>query len=204
MPQKIILVRHGETDYNKIHRMQGWIDVPLNSAGRLQARKVGLRLLSEKIDVIYSSDHRRAHVTALAIAKHHNLTPKKRKALRERRMGIFEGWQWEDATDPRQQLWQERELAHKNGNYDWKAEGEESTVEHLFRVKQYIKKIEYLHVKHNILIVSHGATLNRILEAYNLKNMQDGYISFGNTAITTIVNNNGTYMLETINDISHL
>lgn len=204
MPQKIILVRHGETQYNVDHRMQGWIDIPLNLTGIEQARKVGLRLFSEKIDVIYSSDHKRAHSTALAIAKHHNLTPKKRKALRERRMGIFEGWHWEDVKDPRQILWQEREQALKNGNYDWKVEGEESMVEHLFRVKQYIKQIKHLHVKHNILIVSHGATLNRILEAYNLKNIQDEYIGFGNTAITTILNNNGIYTIETINDTSHL
>lgn len=204
MPKKIIIVRHGETQYNVEHRMQGWIDIPLNEAGREQAKKVGLRLISEKIDIIYSSDHKRAYSTALAIAKHHNLIPKKRKALRERRMGIFEGWHWEDQTDPRHLLWLEREKAHSLGNYDWKTENEESMVDHFLRVKKYIDKIEDLHSDQNILIVSHGATLNRILEAYNLKKMEGEYVGFGNTAVTTIINNNGVYTIESINDTSHL
>lgn len=204
MPKKIILVRHGVTEYNVSKRMQGWIDVPLLPEGLSQAEKVAKRLRGEQIDFIYSSDQKRAHATAVRIAKEHNLVPKKRKALRERRMGIFEGWHWEDVGDPRNVLWKERELAHKNGNYDWKSENEESMVEHFTRVKKYITKLETLHDNHKIVIVSHGATLNRILEAYGLRRMQDEYISFGNTSVTIITKKPSGYELELLNDTTHL
>ena len=204
MPKKIILVRHGVTEYNVSKRMQGWIDVPLLPEGLSQAKKVALRLQNEQIDIIYSSDQKRAHATAIYIGKQHNLIPKKRKALRERRMGVFEGWHWEDATDPRQSLWEQRQLAHEQGDYSWKSEGEESMLDHFSRVKKYITKLETLHDNHNIVIVSHGATLNRILEAYGLRRMQDEYIGFGNTSVTIITKTQNGYELELLNDTAHL
>ena len=57
---KVILVRHGETDWNKNARFQGQTDVPLSETGKEQAEKVGQRLAGEKISAIYSSDLSRA------------------------------------------------------------------------------------------------------------------------------------------------
>ena len=52
---RLILVRHGQTDWNKIHRIQGEVDVPLNSDGLKEARRVSSQLSGEKLDLIFSS-----------------------------------------------------------------------------------------------------------------------------------------------------
>lgn len=205
MPDKIIIVRHGLTRYNVERRMQGWLDIPLNREGRIQARAVARRLQSESIDVIYSSDHRRALLTAKHIASFHGLKPKTSRALRERRMGIFEGWQWENEQDQvRNAFWQKREQALAERNYDWKAEGEESMNEHFQRVHRHMNRLELRHNTGTILIVSHGATINRILEHYQVREMHDSYISFGNTAVTILEKVGDVYQATVLNDTSHV
>lgn len=57
---KILLVRHGETEWNKVGKMQGWGDSPLSELGRNQARWLNERLKDVKIDKIYSSPTGRA------------------------------------------------------------------------------------------------------------------------------------------------
>ena len=90
---KIILVRHGETEWNKIHRIQGGAsDVPLNDAGRLQAGNVAERLKDEKIQAIFSSPLQRALYTAREIARHHGLEVNLAPALREIDAGSLEGF----------------------------------------------------------------------------------------------------------------
>ena len=53
---ELILIRHGETDWNRELRFQGHIDVPLNDMGHEQARRLGLRLTDEPVDLLISSD----------------------------------------------------------------------------------------------------------------------------------------------------
>jgi probable phosphoglycerate mutase len=66
---RILLVRHGETEYNRNHILQGRIDVPLNKNGELQAEKLAQRLAEqETVDALYSSDLSRALQTATTIA----------------------------------------------------------------------------------------------------------------------------------------
>ncbi len=62
--RRLILIRHGETDWNVEGRWQGQIDVPLNDRGREHARQVAVNLADEGIQVIYSSDLSRALDTA--------------------------------------------------------------------------------------------------------------------------------------------
>jgi probable phosphoglycerate mutase len=189
-------VRHGLTQYNLDKRMQGWRDIPLTAVGRAQARAVAARLQSEPIDAIYTSDHRRAALTARYIARLHNLPLHTRRALRERRMGIFEGWRWEDqANRALQELWEQREAELVSGNYDWKAEGEESMNEHFARTARTLDHFEHLHPTGTLVLVSHGAIINRMLEYYRVKDRTDTYISLGNTAVTVLVSPSG--MVET-------
>lgn len=205
MPQKIIIVRHGETQYNVERRLQGWTDIPLNESGHAQAVKVADRLKDELIAAIYSSDHQRAHQTALHIAELHSLTPHKQLALREDRMGIFEGWQWEKEPDAKlQKLWAERDHFHKVGDMHWKVEGGESLMEHTRRVKRFLRRIEIVHPNDTVAVVTHGGTINRIMEIYGFKQITDDYISFKNTSVTILTKNVAGYRLDLLNDISHL
>lgn len=205
MPQKIILVRHGETQYNVDRRLQGWTDIPLNKNGKQQAKKVANRFKSEPITVIYSSDHKRAKSTARAIAKAKNLKLHQTWKLREDRMGIFEGWQWEHESDPvRQTLWDKRSLARASGDIHWKPEGGESLLEHSLRVKKLLELILSRHQDEIVVIVSHGGTINRIIEYFGFKKHTDEYIRFQNTSVTVITKQDNQYGLEILNDTSHL
>ena len=63
----IYIVRHGETDWNKEHRIQGHVDIPLNDQGKLDAKKAKDKLKKVKFDVVFSSPLSRAYETAKII-----------------------------------------------------------------------------------------------------------------------------------------
>jgi probable phosphoglycerate mutase len=71
---RMILVRHGQTEWNRVERFRGRADVPLNEVGRAQAEATGWRVAAEwQPDAIYSSPLSRSVTTAEAIAKHFGL-----------------------------------------------------------------------------------------------------------------------------------
>ncbi len=89
MPTKLMLIRHGSTDWNIKKRYCGWADLGLSQAGRRQVKKLCLRLSKEKFHKIYSSDRKRAQQTArIAFAgAQFEIVPD----LREIHFGVFEG-----------------------------------------------------------------------------------------------------------------
>ncbi len=74
-PMRLILVRHGESEWNRIGRYQGQMDAPLSDLGLQQAEALAKRLASEKFAAIYSSPLQRARRTADAIARYHPSVP---------------------------------------------------------------------------------------------------------------------------------
>ncbi len=89
---KLILVRHGETSWNKERRVQGSdSDIELNDTGLEQARKVANFLKDEPIDVIFSSPMQRARATAEAIASYHQVPVEFDQGLKELNVGELEG-----------------------------------------------------------------------------------------------------------------
>ncbi len=92
MALKIILVRHGETDWNRVKRVQGGSsNTPLNDIGREQAKGLAAMLAKEKICAVYSSPLERALVTAKGIAGVHGLEVITEPSLREIEAGELEG-----------------------------------------------------------------------------------------------------------------
>ncbi|MFH1244351.1 MAG: histidine phosphatase family protein [bacterium] len=204
MPQKIIIVRHGETKDNVERRLQGWADTPLNELGILQAQKVAERLAKELIHAVYSSDLVRAHKTAFIIAEELGLQAIKDLSLREHKMGIFEGWQWEKEPDPvREQLWVERTAAIAR-DIHWKTIGTESLAEFTTRVRKFTRTIEHKHKNDNVLLVAHGGTINRIMEIYGFKKPSEEYFGYLNTSVTILTKTKTSYELLLHNDTSHL
>jgi broad specificity phosphatase PhoE len=112
---RILLVRHGETDWNKVHRFQGRSDVPLNSTGRDQARALAVALKDEPIEAIYSSPLIRALETARIIKAFHTLAPLfQDKGLAEMDLGDFEGMpaqQWAEEYPDFRKAWLEAPLS---------------------------------------------------------------------------------------------
>jgi glucosyl-3-phosphoglycerate phosphatase len=90
---RLILWRHGNTDWNRDGRIQGQTDVPLNDLGREQAAAAATRLAERRPDLLVTSDLSRAAHTAAALAALTGLTPQRDPRLRERGFG-----QWETLT----------------------------------------------------------------------------------------------------------
>ena len=88
---EILIIRHGQTAWNKMKRLQGHSNIPLNEKGELQAIALGESLKGETLDAIFASDLLRAVKTAEEIAKWHALPVKVDQNLRERCYGAFEG-----------------------------------------------------------------------------------------------------------------
>lgn len=88
---RLIVVRHGETDWNRIRRLQGHTDIALNATGIEQAARLGAVLAGEAIAVIHSSDLARALATAEPVAALLGLPVTRNPLLRERNYGILEG-----------------------------------------------------------------------------------------------------------------
>jgi broad specificity phosphatase PhoE len=88
---RLILVRHGKTDWNAINRIQGGVDVPLNAEGLQQARGVAAQLSGEKIDAIFSSELSRSFATAEEIARSYKIKVKRFKELNELNQGLWQG-----------------------------------------------------------------------------------------------------------------
>ena len=87
----ILLARHGETDWNREGRWQGWADAPLNDTGRAQARELAEQLRSTPFDAVYSSDLSRAHETAEIVAAPHGVPVISDAGLREIDVGSWSG-----------------------------------------------------------------------------------------------------------------
>src|SRR5258708_3231454 len=96
MSTQVLFIRHGETDWNRIKRIQGHIDIPLAASGIAQAHHLAARLASEaragaRFDAIYSSDLQRARQTAQPAATALGLPLRSDSGLRERAYGVFQG-----------------------------------------------------------------------------------------------------------------
>ncbi len=102
----IYLARHGETEWNAIGKLQGHTDVPLNDAGRAQARALGDALVAQKITSVTTSDLSRARETGAIVAAHFSLdAPSIEPELRERRFGIFEGLTRDEISTQHPEAW---------------------------------------------------------------------------------------------------
>lgn len=98
------LIRHGETAWNAKQRLQGWVNIPLNEAGRQQAQNLQRYFQSRQIcslfDTVISSDLDRAHETAAIALQHTDLPITRDERLRERSYGIYEGKHWRHLMRP--------------------------------------------------------------------------------------------------------
>jgi probable phosphoglycerate mutase len=98
--KRVVVVRHGETDWNLHGRMQGWAPVPLNRTGREQADRVG-RYLLERYDVdrIVASDLHRTRETTDIVTAHVDASVTYESAWRERHIGVYQGLDYEDVVE---------------------------------------------------------------------------------------------------------
>ena len=148
---ELLLVRHGETDWNREHRIQGHTDLPLNATGLEQARALADSLAATALTAVYSSDLSRALQTATAVATVHGLAVQFDRDLREKNFGS-----WEGLTDT--------DVAERFPNAVRGRWGDgETTDEVAARAVRAIERIRARHLTGAVLVVSHGGTLRAIL-----------------------------------------
>jgi broad specificity phosphatase PhoE len=147
----ILLVRHGETDWNLQQRWQGHTDTLLNDTGREQARALGEELEHEPIDAVFSSDLMRAHETARLVADPRGLDVTALHDLRERHFGSIEG------------LTTDEVFARYPDFNDLPATDGETREQMSERVVEALRRIAETHPESNVLVVSHGGPLRAVL-----------------------------------------
>jgi len=157
--KRFCLVRHGQTDWNLEGRFQGQSDVPLNRAGRAEARLLAKQLNGLAFAAIYSSDLKRAMETAEIIGKAVGLTITPEARLREINQGEWEGLFLEDIRARNSELWERRTVnpAH------FHPPGGESVSEVANRTYAAMDDINRLIPSGAVLIVSHGLALATII-----------------------------------------
>jgi broad specificity phosphatase PhoE len=143
----ILLARHGETDWNRTGRYQGWADPPLNETGRAQARTLAELLRATPFTAVYSSDLRRAHETAEIVAAPHGVPVTVEPGLREVDVG-----EWSGLTRS------EVEERFPDGERP----GGETREQHAARVLAAAERIARAHPGQRILLVSHGVTMRAL------------------------------------------
>jgi probable phosphoglycerate mutase len=155
----IVLVRHGETDWNRERRFQGHADVPLNDDGRSQVRALAETLVGERFSAAYTSPLRRAAESAEILAAALGLEVRASEALREVDVGSWSGLTRTE-VEARHPRGYRRWLEHGHG---WK-DGE--TYEQLgVRVVSGLVAIGERHPGQAVLAVTHGGPIRSALAA---------------------------------------
>ena len=199
---EIIIIRHGETEWNQTGRFQGHSDVPLSETGRAQAEALGRNLALDHVDAVYASDLTRALETATPLAARFGLTVTPDPLLRELNFGAWEGQSFNDVNaenpDAMKQFYNDPERAgipHSEPFPDFQK-----------RVAGRVREIVAEQRGKRIVIVSHGASI-RILFADILAMpiRSIWHISQFNTAVNKIrFEDDGFAVVTLMNDTSHL
>lgn len=197
----MILVRHGETDWNRKRRIQGQSDVALTDLGRRQAARVAARLAGERIAAVYSSDLSRAYETALAIATPHGLEVERVLELRERAFGDWEGLTVEEIAEryaDEYEKWVHDRFNARIPN----GESLSQLYERAWRIFQLLRE---RHAGETAVLVGHGAALSVILSevlGVDWKHRQ-GFL-LENGSISTVTTERGRTFVTCLNDTCHL
>lgn len=157
---ELILIRHGETDWNRELRFQGQLDVPLNATGLEQARRVAERLAGEPMHQLVSSDLQRALQTAQAVAGQipAQLEPVLDAALREQHFGVVEGLCVPDIQQRYPQAWEQ--WVRFDAHYAF--EGGECTRDFHARVLAALRALAQRHAGQTVAVVTHGGVLDMV------------------------------------------
>lgn len=151
---KLYAARHGETEWNKLNKVLGRTDIPLNETGLKQAYELAEKMRDYNIDLIIASPLSRALETAKIVAEKNNIPYQTDARLMEHNFGVFEG------------------LNRNNENYQVtkrkyasRYEGGESFFDVVARIYPLIEELKEKYSDKNVLLVTHGG-ICRIINSY--------------------------------------
>ncbi len=155
---ELILIRHGETDWNRELRFQGQIDVPLNAVGFEQARRVAERLAGEAVHELACSDLLRTRQTAEAPALQLALVPIADPGLREQGFGVVDGLRVDEIMQRFPQAW----ARWTQFDADYAFDGGESTRTFHTRVMAALRRLARERLGQRLVVVTHGGVLDMV------------------------------------------
>lgn len=198
--ERILLVRHGHTDWNVDGRWQGTLPIELNAAGWAQARDLAAYLQGRPIATIHSSDLPRAHQTATAIGEVFGLQPSLDERWREFSLGIFQGLTREQIQVTYPDEWQQ----FREHYWDYVVPGGESR--RLFQSRLYAAWNDVISSKNGseAVVVTHGGSIKLLLlKLFEGKpELNDFHIE--NTSVTSIEYDGCHWQLGSLAAVPHL
>lgn len=158
---QVLAIRHGQTAWNAIGRIQGQLDVPLDATGLMQAQRLAEALADAGIDALYASDLSRAAQTAAAVAERTGLAIRTDVGLRERGFGEFEGQTHADI----ERLWPDHALRWRQRDPAYGPAGGETLAAFDARSVACAARIAARHPGQTIALVAHGGVLDCLYRA---------------------------------------
>jgi broad specificity phosphatase PhoE len=198
--KRLVLIRPGETDWNRQGRWQGWVAAPLNEHGWQQARKLAHFIRHIGMAALYSSDLRRARETAECLSEHIGYPAILDARLRERNIGL-----WQGLTLDEMRAWYTDEYTALLKDIDgYMIPGGESRLDVKKRVMVAYEDIITADKGETVGILSHTTTL-KVLLAEIVPGYNPIEVDVGNTSVTTLRRlDKNRWELVAVNDIMHL
>lgn len=213
---RFYLIRHGQTDWNRVGKIQGRTDIPLNEAGLLQARQLA-RAVSGRLErergaaAVYSSTLQRALQTTREVAEACCLPVKPLVSLRERDFGLWEGKTWSEVEREDSEAFSFWENNPAQGT----PTGGESRESCLLRcreaVEQMVKETEDVcktreTTSRDVVVVAHGGILVFLIDYLLRAQREKKEIIVTNASISVVEYEvkTGVGRLLELNDIRHL
>ena len=198
---RLLIVRHGLTEWNIQNRYQGQSDIPLSQIGMSQAGALAARLKTVAIDQIITSDLVRAHATADYINAGRSIPITVDMLMREMNFGVWEGLTFTQAMAQypvESKRWIDQD-------YSSAVAGAETMAQVQSRVQQFLKSI-WIPSNNNttICVVGHAGFFGLMLcEALKIDSTNMWKFKFSGASLSEIHLHTGTTVIGLLNDISH-
>jgi len=199
---QIYLIRHTQAEGNLYKVMQGHWDGDVTELGLREIDALAERFKNEKIDAVYSSDLYRAFLTAKTLTRYNNLQVIRDRRLREINMGSLEGRFFGNVMhdDP------DCMMKFIRSPWEWQCADSETLDQVAARALPAVRELAEKHEGQTIALVSHGVTIRCILTGLlNFPRSGPEMVPIvGNTSVTKLSYDGGTFSPEYLNDCSHL
>ena len=198
---EIYLIRHGQTEWNSYKRFQGQLDIQLDETGISQAERLSERLMHTEFDAIYSSNLKRALVTAVHIADRKGQGIGILPELREVCFGEWEGRTFHEVMNDK-----------ISGGWQWfnnpsvtDIPGGETADQVTERIGKALRRVLEKHEGERVALISHGNLIRYVLlQCLKLPDGLFGKMDIGNTSISVLRWENDNFHLHRLNDCAHL
>ncbi len=198
---KWFILRHGETEWNALGRIQGHTDISLSEAGNRQAELAARRLAGVVFDAAYCSDLRRSVETARKVLGRRSVPLHTTPSLREYDKGVFEGL----TVQQTKELYPELYEASLVKDLDFAPPGGESTRQTSSRIADFISNLREDYGDRTVLIVGHGGALRAVFVALMKLPLEANWrFLLDNCGVSVVDVYSDNAVLQLFNDTSHL